>query len=595
MRLSPLISLCLLAATVGFAVTYAWPTSIDTPLATLEAPSASNTSGTPSGNQASRTVGADPAWNSAWGAQPQFVDVTSMSGIDFVHTNGAAGNYEYLEIMGGGVGLFDYDNDGDLDLYLVNGNQIASADPTITNRLYRNDGNWHFVDVTKEAGVGDTGYGQGCTAADYDNDGDIDLYVTNYGPNVMYRNRGDGTFEEVASAAGVDDRGWGQSCCFVDLDADGWLDLFVQNYLEYGSTAGKQAFNTVGESKVPDYPSPIAFPGSVSRLYRNRGDGTFEDITESSGIGKHVGKGMGLACVDFDNDGRLDIFVANDSMENFLFHNKGELQFDEIGHVAGVAYNAAGIPEASMGVDVADYDQDGDWDLIVPCLARQFFTLYRNDRAMFRDVSTASGMAQATAASTGFDAHFLDYDSDADVDLFFTCGGVRMREQVPNNPTYAQRYGEPDLLVVNDGTGHFHNVSSFASGYFTEARIGRGSAVGDIDNDGDLDIVISNLADRIVLLRNDTKGGRAITLDLVDKQGHHNRAGITVDVTSGERRWRLATHPQTTYLSQSDRRLHLSVPAGMPNPKVTIVWPDGASHSVSDPLASPVTEIRQTP
>ncbi len=429
-------------------------------------------SSVPSSARATESSG----WDGRLGSQPQFVDVTAESGIAFQHTNGMeAGKYEYLEVMGGGVAAFDYDQDGDLDLYFVNGNRSRGApDPALTNRLYRNEGNLRFQDVTQQAGVGDAGYGQGCAAGDYDRDGDLDLYVTNCGPNVLYRNNGDGTFTDITQAAGVADDGWGQSVCFVDFDRDGHLDLLVQNYLARGVTEGVEAYITIGQRKVPDYPSPLGFPGAPSRLFQNQGDGTFRDVAQEAGLTRQDGKGMGLACVDLTGDGWPDVFLSNDTMENFLYRSRGAGRFEEIGHLAGVAYSASGVPEASMGVDVVDYDDDGDLDLIVPCLARQFFTLYRNDGTQFSDVSSMVGLDQATAGATGFDAHFLDYDNDADRDLFFTCGGVRMIESAPADASYAQRYGIPDLLIANDGAGRFRDVSRWAGTHFQLALIGKG-------------------------------------------------------------------------------------------------------------------------
>ena len=536
-----------------------------------------------------------PGWDGRWGIRPQFVDVTAESGISFQHTNGMAeGKYEYLEVMGGGVAAFDYDQDGDLDLYFINGNRSRGApDPAITNRLYRNEGNLKFSDVTEQAGVGDAGYGQGCAAGDYDGDGDLDLYVTNYGPNVLYRNNGDGTFADVTQEAGVADDGWGQSVCFFDFDRDGRLDLLVQNYLARGATEGVEAYINIGPRKVPDYPSPLGFPGAPSRLFQNQGDGTFREVAQEAGLTRQDGKGMGLACVDLTGDGWPEIFLSNDTMENFLYRNQGNGRFEEIGHLAGVAYSASGVPEASMGVDVADFDDDGDLDLIVPCLARQFFTLYRNDGTQFADASSMVGLDQATAGATGFDAHFLDYDNDGDRDLFFTCGGVRMVESAPADASYTRRDGIPDLLVANDGTGRFQDVSRWAGAYFQHAWIGRGSVVGDLDDDGDLDLVISNLADRAIVLRNDTPGGHWLTLELIDSRGRRQPDAVSVWVTAAGRRQHGVTHPGTTYLSQSDRRLHFGLGDARKIEQLVIRWPDGTEHTLSDVAVDQILKLRQ--
>jgi len=583
-----LIGLFLLAA-LGVAVGALGPSLFDLRQATE--PNRDETR-EPAANDADRT----PAdWDAKLGYRPSFVDVTDAAGISFRHDNGLTGRNEYLEIMGGGTAVFDFDNDGDLDIYFVNGNRIDNApDEKITNRLYRNDGGWRFTDVTRQAGVGGSGYGQGCTSGDYDGDGDFDLLVTNYGRSVLYRNNGDGTFTDSTAAAGIDHEGWGQSACWFDFDGDGDLDLYLQSYLAKGSTDGVESFIYLGDRKVRDYPSPLGFPGSASRMYRNNGDGSFADVTEEAGLLRSDGKGMGLACVDFDGDRAADIFVANDTMENFLFRNLGEGKFEEVGRPTGVAYDAAGMPEASMGVDVADYDNDGDLDLIVPCLARQSFTLYRNDGRQFTEVSSAAGLGEATGRSTGFDAHFFDYDNDADLDLLFTCGGVRMNESATGESNYNQKYGMTDLLIASDGTGQFRDVSRSAGPYFQRALIGRGSAVGDLDNDGDLDVVISNLNDRAVVLRNETRGGSWLTLELIDAKGRKNPDGVSVWITAGGGKQHAVTHPGTTYLSQSDRRMHFGLGKADKIDALEIEWPSGKKQKIGGVSTGQFLKVRES-
>jgi len=534
------------------------------------------------------------AWRDGLGARPVFVDVTAASGIDFVHENGQSGEFQYLEIMGGGVALFDYDRDGRLDIYFVNGNRIGSdASPEIRNRLYRNEGDLRFTDATERAGVGDAGYGQGCCAGDYDGDGDDDLYVTNHGPNVLYQNAGDGTFTEVAKAAGVDDAGWGQSCSFLDYDLDGDLDLYVQNYLTLAPGEGKGSEIRVGNEIVRDYPSPIGFRGSPDRLLRNDGGDKFTDVTRESGLFQADGKGMGVACADFDQDGHVDIFVANDSAPNFYFRGLPGGKFVEDGLIAGVAFNDAGVPEASMGVDIGDYDRDGRMDLIVPCLARQFFTLYRNAGERFVDVSVPSGLARATARATGFNASFLDYDDDGDLDIFFANGGVRANELAPASASYIERYGIADILVANDGNGRFVDASADAGPYFASARIGRGSATGDLDGDGDVDVVISNLADRPVVLRNDTAGGHWLALELVDRRGRRNPFGARLRVVAGEVTQHAVVHGAVSYLSQSERRPRFGIGSASAASEVEIIWPGGVRQMLRDVAADQVLVVRE--
>lgn len=533
-------------------------------------------------------------WDASLGVAPRFVDVTAASGVDFRHENGLTGKCQYLEIMGAGVGVLDYDGDADLDLYLVNGNKLAGPPVAdITNRLYRNDGAWKFTDATVAAGVGDSGYGQGCCVGDYDADGDVDLYVSNYGPNVLYRNDGNGTFSDQTAGAGVGDPGWGQSCSFLDADLDGWLDLYVQNYLTYTSGAEGEAFLFVGGRKVIDYPTPLAHKGSASRLFRNLGDGKFKDVTEAMGLLRPDGKGMGLACVDFNDDGMVDIFVANDTAENFLFWGQKNGRFQEAGLAAGVAFDGAGSPEASMGVDVGDFDNDHRLDLIVPCLRMQVHTLYRNAGGYFEDASSSAGLASVTSPWTGFNANFLDYDLDGDLDLFFTQGGVRINESASPEASYNERYGMPDLLLANDGRGRYVDVSVQAGAYFRKRFIGRGSVAADLDGDGDQDLVVCNLADRTVLLRNDTPAGHWIALDLVSRDGRRQPFGASVIIEAGGRKQRAVVHGAVTYLSQGDQRLRFGLGAATRVGRIEIKWPSGGQQILVDVAADRVLKVEE--
>jgi hypothetical protein len=537
---------------------------------------------------------AEKTWNAALGHPPRFTDVTESCGIDFRHENGLTGEYRYLEIMGAGAGAFDFDGDGLLDLYFVNGNRLlGEPSPEITNRLFRNLGGWKFADVTAEAGVGDPSYGQGCSAGDYDNDGDLDLYVSNFGPNLLYRNAGDGTFADVASRAGVADPGWGQTCSFLDYDGDGWLDLYVQNYLAPEAAQSRGAAILAGGRRLLDYPTPLSFRGSADRLYRNLEGAAFEDVTEAAGLLKPDGKGMGLACADFNEDGFLDIFCANDSQENYFFLGQKDGRFREAGALFGLAFNASGVPEASMGVDLGDYDGDGRMDLIVPCLRMQFFTLYRNLGEHFEDVSVAAGLAKGTAHATGFNANFLDYDNDGDLDLFFTCGGVRRNEGAGEGAGYNESYGIADILLAGDGRGRFTDVSARAGPYFGRRLIGRGSVAADLDNDGDLDLVVCNLAERAVILRNDTAGGRWIILELIDGRGRRNPPGARVTVEAGGRKQHALTHGKVTYLSQGDLRLHFGIGAAGKVDRLEVIWPTGARQVLTDLPADRLHVVRE--
>lgn len=533
-------------------------------------------------------------WSQALGSQPRFVDVADAAGVSFHHYNGLTGKYHYPEVMGAGVALFDADGDGFLDIYLVQGNHLLQPpSPEYRNRLFHNNGDGTFSDITERAGVGDPGFGQGACVADYDGDGDLDLYVSNYGPNVLYRNRGDGTFEDATSSAGVGDPGWGQSSSFLDADGDGWLDLYVQNYLEYSLDIVFEAFIYMGERKVLDYPSPRHFPGAPDLLYRNLGDGTFADVSETAGIAGHLGKGMGSACFDYDDDGHVDLFVSNDSMENYLFRNKGNGTFEDVALLAGVAYDGAGLAEASMGVDVADVDGDGRMDFAVPCVWGQIFSLYRNEGDHFTDISLRAGLAAPTAPATGFCPAFLDYDNDGDVDLFFSTGGVRMEEIATADTPFDVRYGIRDILLANDGTGRFVDVSRLAGPHFEKRLVGRGAAVGDIDNDGDLDIVLSNLMGKTAILRNDTQGGHWLTLRLIGSGGNRDALGASVWCAAGGKVQRAIVHGGVSYLSQNDRRIHFGLGSAARVDRLEIRWPNGERQVIEGLPVDRIRTIRQ--
>ncbi|MGQ9589813.1 MAG: CRTAC1 family protein [Planctomycetota bacterium] len=509
--------------------------------------------------------------------------MTERAGISFRHENGLSGKYHYPEIMGAGVCLIDVDGDGYLDIYFVNGNRLVEPpSPEIRNHLYRNNGDGTFSDVTERAGVGDPGFGQGCCVGDYDRDGDPDLYLSNYGPNVLYRNDGDGTFTDVAREAGVRDPAWGQSSAFFDADGDGWLDLYLQNYLTFSLERTTEAFIYIGRQKFPDYPAPSNYPGSADRLYRNNRDGTFTDVSERSGIHESEGKGMGCACFDMDDDGDIDLYVANDGMENYLFWNRGDGTFEEAALVAGVAFDGSGIPESSMGVDVGDFDRDGRLDMVNPCVRKQSYTLYRNAGGRFEDVSFRTGLQQITSSVTGFSPNFIDYDNDGDLDLFFSTGGVRTNELVPPDAPYEERYGLPDILLANDGTGHYADVSAWAGAHFRRRWIGRGTAAGDLDNDGRVDLVVSNLRGRAVVLRNETAGGHWITLKLVPSGAHRSPIGSLVWIEAGGIRQVAAAHCGVTYLSQGDPRVHFGLGAAERVDRLEIQWPDRTREEFRD-------------
>jgi len=524
---------------------------------------------------------------------PAFVDVASAAGIRFRHVTGSTGRYLYPEVMGAGCAFFDADGDGNLDIFLVNGNRLPpeAPSPDITDVLYRNRGDGTFEDVTARAGVGDPAYGQGCCAADYDGDGDEDLYVTNYGQNSHYRNRGDGTFEKVE--AGASSSGWGQSCAFFDADGDGDLDLYVQNYLKYSLDKVEPWYVSIGGKQVLDYCSPSGYHGEQDRLFLNLGNGTFRDATAESGIVAPEGTGMGLVCADMDGDGDPDIVVANDSRPNFYFRNEGQGKFVECGLSLGLAFNGEGSTEAFMGIDAGDYDGDNRLDLVIPSLRSQGFNLYRNLGSMFSEVSVTAGVDTATSGSTGFAPTFLDVDSDGDLDLFFTTGEVRMgRTEDVQGGTFEERYAMKSILLENRD-GHFANVSDLAGPFFSERRVGRASSAGDVDNDGDVDLLVTSMGGEPALLRNDTKGGRWIGFKLEGKPPNRDAVGTRLWVKAGGRLRMSEVYAGGSYLGQRDRRQLFGLGALDRIEEVRVVWPGGQERTYRDLVSGRYYTIRQ--
>lgn len=507
-----------------------------------------------------------------------FTDVTREAGIRFRHSTGATGRLLYPEIMGSGAALFDYDGDGDLDIYFVNGNYLRGRppDPGLTNVLYRNDGAWHFTDVTEETGVRDASYGQGVEAADFDNDGDVDLYVTNTEANVYFQNQGDGTLIRTELLA---DKRWGQCCSALDYDNNGDLDLYLVNYLDYDPQTAVLGTIMVAGKLVHDYQGPQNYPGSPDVLFRNNGDGSFTDVTKEVGLYKPGGKGMGLACCDFDNDGDADIFVSNDFMMNYFFENEGGA-FKEVGLLRGVSLDGNGQTESFMGVDTADVDGDGRFDLLIPCLGRESFNLFHNEGAVFSDISMASGLYDAARGHTGFSPSFLDYDNDGDMDVFVSCGRVLSSEEavLAEKEGFEERYAQTDLLLENTGRGQFRRVADQAGPHFAKAYVARGSAVGDLDNDGDIDIVINNSDAPPVLLRNDTKGGHWLTFRLVGTKSNRDAIGARVAARVGGKTQHHYVRGGGSYLSVSDRRVHLGLGEAMTADTIDITWPSGVKQ-----------------
>lgn len=530
-------------------------------------------------------------------AQPfDFVDVARERGIDFVQTNGASGKKYSIETMGGGVGLFDYDGDGDLDAYLVDGAALPGflSEIPARNRLYRNGGEasgWSFVDVTEASGTGHTGYGMGCAVGDYDNDGDVDLYVTNFGPNVLYRNNGDGTFTDVTEAAGVGDPAWSSSAAFLDYDGDGDLDLYSLNYVQFTLETNRLC---PGPDGRPGYCSPDVYDGAFDVLYRNEGDGTFTDVSRTTGVHRE-GRGMGLVASDFDRDGDLDIYVANDEMENFLYDNLGNGTFDEIGLMSGAAYNEKGEPEAGMGVDFADVDGDGLYDLLIGHYDDETSTLYRNlGGLMFSDESTTSGIGPPSRLRVTFGLMFADLDCDRDPDAFVVNGHVLDNVEVKSD---VARYKQPNQLMENRG-GRFVDVSAAAGSGLEIVKASRGLAAGDIDNDGDIDFLIGNVMDSADLLINQSKRGNWLTIDLEGGAGRgkdgrwSNRDGIGARVIckTGDTQQVKDLKSAASYQSANDLRLHFGL-GEAETCDLEVIWPSGRTSLIREVAANRIVTI----
>ena len=515
-----------------------------------------------------------------------FRDVAAASGFDFIQTSAASGEKYPIETMAGGCGLIDFDGDGDLDLYAVNGAPLPGFDPgdePPLNRLYRNDtgtGSWRFTDVTAASGAGDPGYGMGCATGDYDNDGDVDLYVTNYGPNTLYRNDG-GRFTNVTEESGTGDAGWGTSAAFVDIDADGDLDLYVANYVAFDLEGN--LYCTLRNVGVPAYCHPDVYPGQADVLYRNNGDGTFSDVTREAGVYFPAGKGLGVVCTDVEGDGDVDIYVANDSMENYLFLNDGTGVFEEAGLMSGTAFNGAGHSEAGMGVDAGDVDGDGRLDLLVGHLEAETNTLYRNaGYGTFMDWTSAAGMSGPSLRYVTFGLAFLDADNDGHLDAFVANGHVLDNIELASETV---RYRQPNQFYRNDATGRFTDASeAWGIGRIRE-RASRGLAAGDLDNDGRVDLIIGTVDDAYELLRNvGSPEGDAhwILMELEGaargpSSGGSNRSAIGAHVTviAGGRRQVREVRSAYSYQSAGDLRVHFGLGNNASIDTVKVRWPGG--------------------
>ena len=519
---------------------------------------------------------------------PIFVDTTQEAGIRFKHVNGKTEHRHIIETMGSGAVFFDFDNDDNLDLYIVNSGYVPGLanNQKAGNVLYRNDGRGHFTDVTAVSRTGDIGYGMAAAAADYDNDGYQDLYIANYGEDVLYHNNGNGTFTDVTGTAGIDNRLWGVAVSFLDFDLDGYLDIFVVNYLDYNLSMPPSINNG-----LIVYGHPRTYKGTSDVLYHNNGDNTFTNIAEKAGVTNPVeGRGMGAVACDFDNDGWPDIYVANDTNRNFYYHNNGDNTFTDESLFNGTGYDANGIAEGSMGVDAGDYNRDGWLDLLVA--NSETATLYSNDQnAVFIEKTAAIGLSDPTFQFVGFSPLFLDYDNDGYLDIFIANGHPQAAiEDLLDSETYAQT----DQLFRNTGDGTYKQVSVNAGEYFSRAFVGRASVSGDYDNDGYTDIFIVNSNQQAVLLRNGNHSNNWLRVKLVGTRSNRDGIGAKVQITFGEVTQTAEMKSGNGYASDSDQRLLFGIGLHTQIDQLEIRWPSGMNQQMKNiPCNQTVTITEQ--
>jgi enediyne biosynthesis protein E4 len=538
------------------------------------------------------TVGGQPGVVRAVDSREIFTDRAKDAGIDFVHFNGMSGAYYYPEMIGSGVALFDYDNDGDLDIFFVQGAMLGPNKEVgqalfrpqlpLRGRLYRNDSIRHpdgsctlkFTDVTEESGIDARGYGMGVAAADFNNDGWVDLYITNYGHNQMWRNNGDGTFTDVTNESGTDVPGWSSSAAFVDYDRDGWLDLFVCNYVDFRFSNQRKCLSAGGSE---DYCGPLSFDPLPNRLFRNRRDGTFEDVTTRSKIGNEFHGALGVVCADFNGDGWIDIYVANDLRPNLLWINQQDGTFKNEALISGCALNQDGYPQSSMGLDAGDILARGFEDLVVTNLSGEYADLYLNNgKGWFDDMSYASGLASATRRFTGFGVGLLDYNNDGLLDLLIVNGAIKSIEDEASRGN-SFPYAQSNLLLRNTGKGHFEDVSDRAGATFSVRNVGRGLALGDIDNDGDIDaVIVNNSGPARLLINNVGHRNPWIGFRMVGEKSRRDMLGTRVAVfrRNAPTLWR-RVHTDGSYCSSNDPRVLFGLGDSSEVTKIQAHWTDG--------------------
>ena len=574
-------------------------------------------------------AGVGSAWGQPDGAGAWFTDRAAVSGLDFVHFNGMSGEYYSAEIMGPGGALLDFDNDGDLDVYLVQGQMLgagrtldqALVDPPrgalpLTDRLYRNDLEVHadgtrtlrFTDVTAGSGLGVASYGMGAATGDFDNDGRMDVYRIGLGDNHLFRNNGDGTFADITGRTGSNDPRWTAAAAFVDFDRDGWLDLYAANYVDPRLDDNLECFSRTGEK---DYCGPNRYPPVPDRLYRNRGDGTFADVTLDALRGGDFGPALGVVAADLDGDGWMDLYVANDGEPNQLWMNQRDGTFENTAWLAGAAVNRDGRPEGSMGVDAGDFDADGDDDLFMTHIATETNTLYVNDGlGLFEDRTVRVGLGPPSLPYTGFGTGWFDFDNDGWLDLLIANGEIRTMEALvqANDPFPLHQRNQ---LFRNRGNGRFAEVSAEAGRVFELSEVSRGAAFGDVDNDGDLDVLLTNNNGPVRLLINEVgRRNRWVGLRLVGAASARDMLGARVGVfrrsvasatlptrpqgraDAGPVLWR-RVRTDGSYVSANDPRVLVGLGRAAAVDRVRVVWPDGGVEEWGDVAVDRWTTLTQ--
>ncbi len=569
----------------------AFPIRVQVPvLALVLSACGSGPAAKPSDGSVSAAATAVPHW---------FTDVAETMGLTFQHFNGMSGEFYLAEIMGPGVALFDYDNDGDLDVYAVQGQMLGRgksiqqatipppAGVPLSDRLFRNDlsvaadgtRRVHFTDVTAQSGIDVRSYGMGVAAGDVNNDGWVDLFLTRLGSSVMLRNNGNGTFTDVSEQSGIVNAAWGVSSSFVDYDRDGWLDLYVGNYLTYSVESDRDCFSRNGSAA---YCSPASYRGAPDRLFRNRGNGTFVDVTATARMAGEALPALGVVSADFNGDAWPDIFVANDGTANLLWINQRDGTFKETGFLSGSALSGDGRPEGSMGVDAGDFDNDGDEDLVMTHIAGEGHNLYVNDGAgLFEDRSTVVGLTAATLGYTGFGAGWVDVDNDGALDLFTVSGAIQMIEELARGGDRYPLHQRKQLF--RNVAGRFEDVTASAGTAFELSEVGRGSAFGDIDNDGDTDAIVANNNGTLRLLLNNV-GNRKhwVGLRLLGKQRDMVGARVVVIRPGSLPTLSRRARADGSYASANDPRVLVGLGDSMGAVRVRVTWPDGRVEEWTD-------------